>query len=105
MILLRGVNELVTPSHRLRAECVRKYGPDHGATVYGILIEVFAKLPIAAVVDETIACLHSGIPSTGAARLDQRLYKVPTLLSLERDAPVAHQVSVERGEEAISTSP
>jgi len=94
VFLLRGAHEAsVSSSESLHKECTRKYGPGNGKLVHDMMIEIFARLPIALLVDDSILCTHSGIPTT--SRLS-RLYTLPKeMRSLERDGPstLAHQVS------------
>lgn len=114
VFLLRGRAELVDPSGSggtsgaaggafavLRKECQAKYGPKYGAIVHGLLVSVFAVLPIAALVDDSVLCTHSGIPagsggsggtSTGAAQLEQLLTLPNELPDLGRECPAAYEI-------------
>src|SRR5699024_7747635 len=73
VFLVRGLNEVIVnrETSRLRHQCVHKYGPTTGDTVFGLITSVFEHLPVAIVVDESIVCVHSGIPSK--CRLDKLL--------------------------------
>ncbi|KAH9398850.1 hypothetical protein TYRP_018663, partial [Tyrophagus putrescentiae] len=114
VFLLRGRAELVDPGPGgtsgggggggafavLRKECQAKYGPKYGAIVHGLLVSVFAVLPIAALVDDSVLCTHSGIPagsggggtSTGAAQLEQLLTLPNELPDLGRECPAAYEI-------------
>ena len=78
-------------SVELYKECIRKYGSTHGKDIYGTLLRVFAKLPIALIVDDAVLCTHSAIPS-GATPLNG-LLKLPRVLpSLERNCKLAYDI-------------
>jgi len=67
--LLRGSHESRTMTHAygLYEECIRKYG---SAVIWNYLLGVFECLPISAIVDEKIMCIHGGI-SPSIATVDQ----------------------------------
>ena len=102
--LLRGAAELgsvdsVVHGRALLQECTTKFGAEHGKLVVAVLVEIFAKLPLAVVVDETILCTHSGIPATAVAttaatpRLEPVLLKLPVEMpTLPRDSPLATSI-------------
>ena len=91
MVLLRGANELgVNTCVSLKKQCVHKYGTEHGTIIYGTVLQIFAKLPVAVLVDESVLCTHSGIPT--ASRL-AALYKAPAdMASLARESPMAYEI-------------
>ena len=92
IFLLRGFNEVSTrTSGQLYKECARKYGSVNGKSIYGALIKVFAKLPIALVVDDAVLCTHSAIPSASNS-LDDLLKLPKELSSLERDSKLAYEI-------------
>lgn len=60
VFLLRGQNE--SRSLQLQNSITGKYGKDVGQFIYEVFNKVFDRLPLAMVIDETILCVHSGIP-------------------------------------------
>lgn len=68
-----------TTGAALKEQCTAKYGAAKGQIIFSMVVQVFAKMPIAAVLDDTVLCTHSGIPT------DRRL--VSSLLKLPKDMP------------------
>ena len=60
LVLLRGNHETssLTRTYGFYDEVVKKYG-NHN--VWTRIIEVFTYLPLAAVIDDSILCLHGGL--------------------------------------------
>lgn len=80
VFLLRGLAELdATTGAALKEQCSAKYGAAKGQIIFSMVLQVFAKMPIAALLDDTVLCTHSGIPT------DKRL--VSSLLKLPKDMP------------------
>lgn len=94
VFVLRGLNECGGYQQPLYKECVAKYGDNNGRKVHSIFSNSFAKLPLAAIVDENILCVHSGIPTTVRMRLLSRL--PGDIQNPETEAPMAHEVSIEK---------
>ena len=93
VFLLRGMNELNSQmlSTGLHKECIRKYGSTNGPIIYETFHQIFAKLPIALVVDDSILCTHSGIPYS-ITRLG-KLAKLPKeIKSAQRDYPFVYEI-------------
>ena len=89
--LLRGSNEVNEKSSTLQAECLKKYGSTYGKHINAIFNDLFAKLPVAVIVDETIVCLHSGLPITGRI---SRLQKLPKEIHVgAQEAPIVNEAS------------
>lgn len=72
--LLRGNHETrLQNSHpgynpSFKDSCVLLFGKDTGETVWECVNRVFDALPLAAIVDHSIFCVHGGIPWPGAIR-------------------------------------
>ena len=106
--LLRGAHELDgNTASALKNLCAVKYGDDHGKMLFAILMQVFARLPIAVVVDDSVLCTHSGIPSTRATtRIGPALLKLPKeMSSLKRDSPMAYEMITRCPQDLGTVSP
>lgn len=68
-------------------QCKERFGEDTGFNVWDELNQVFDRLPLAAVIDDEIFCIHGGIPRplpnspAGASRIDM-LQRVPKVLGI-----------------------
>ncbi|KAH9415422.1 hypothetical protein DERP_010278 [Dermatophagoides pteronyssinus] len=76
-----------TTNESLYNECYEKYGKQYGKIIAETLSKIFSLLPIIIIVDECIACVHSGIPlslssssssssSTTNKNLEQQFYSM-----------------------------
>lgn len=63
-LLIRGNHEIrrIQKMFTFYGECIQKFGPDLGEEVWAAVNSVFDVLPIAAIVDDKIFCVHGGIP-------------------------------------------
>ncbi|KAH9497142.1 hypothetical protein DERF_013148 [Dermatophagoides farinae] len=66
---LIGMNETTIMQQPLWNECYQKYGKQYGQIIGETLAKIFALLPIIIIVDENIACVHSGIPLSSQQQL------------------------------------
>ena len=90
--LLRGSQEMRSANRKaLLKECTAKYGKKIGGSVYDMVNQVFELLPLAAVVDETVLCVHSGIPKSMKLGKLNELKK--DIDSAEKEAPLAYEVT------------
>eukprot|EP00667_Euglena_gracilis_P005018 EG_transcript_5048 len=70
VFLLRGNHETAECNANIRtygassfiAQCYSKFGQELGSRVHLAFNEVFAQMPLIAVVDKTVFCVHGGIP-------------------------------------------
>ena len=91
ILLLRGYNENIKEAKGiLERECQKKYG-EVAPQVYALLTSVLEKLPFAVIIDESILCLHSGVPKT--ARRVIMLTDIPCSLPNIEDNATAFEVS------------
>ncbi|GAM22809.1 hypothetical protein SAMD00019534_059840 [Acytostelium subglobosum LB1] len=78
--LLRGNHESrqITQVYGFYGECMRKYG---NANVWKYFTDMFDYLPVAAIIEETIYCVHGGLspsaPSIDQIRVLDRFQEVP----------------------------
>lgn len=76
----------------LKQQSIAKYGPEHGQIIFALLVSIFSRLPVAALLDDQILCTHSGIPSS-AAKINTLLAKLPKeMASLPRNCPAAYEI-------------
>ncbi len=62
---IRGVNEArdaQNDRNGLRRECLDKYGQECGKEVWSAVNEVFDRLPLAVIIDESVLCLNNSVP-------------------------------------------
>eukprot|EP00667_Euglena_gracilis_P005049 EG_transcript_5075 len=97
VFLLRGNHEMWTVNgdlaqygdSSLRACCQRMFGKDDGNTAWEAINEAFSLLPLAAVIDHGVFCVHGGIPRYGGGP-DRRLQVLldptfPRFYSIDQD--------------------
>lgn len=88
--LIRGVNE--TRSNQKNGfyqECTSKYGNKHGLIIYNVICDVFNRMCLAVVVDESVLCLNNNIP--GSPNLED-IYKIVADLKEPSTDPIAKEV-------------
>ncbi|CAF0923874.1 unnamed protein product, partial [Didymodactylos carnosus] len=97
VILLRGNHEIrkVQQMFSFYRECIIKFGDSLGKEVWEAINTVFDVLPLAAVIDEKILCLHGGIPSSVNCSGDfiTTVNEIPNPLSdPENESPLAWEL-------------
>lgn len=97
VFLLRGANETREGNRKsLLEECTRKYGLEVGKVIWGRLNEALDRLPFAAIVDESILAIHSGIPraaaSAGGSLLSKCFELHKSIGNVQRESPLAYEV-------------
>lgn len=93
--LLRGNHEVrhIQKSFTFEKECFEKYGT-YGGNVFDMFNRIFDILPFAAIVDESIYCVHGGIPFTQTKIED--LCRIPLVLQdPEQEAPAVWEVIID----------
>nr|XP_053626729.1 uncharacterized protein LOC128684523 isoform X2 [Cherax quadricarinatus] len=62
--LLRGNHEVrdIQQMFTFQQECLKKFGARHGMNVWNAVNDAFDCMPLAALVDKKIFCIHGGIP-------------------------------------------
>ncbi|RWS07206.1 Calcineurin-like protein phosphoesterase [Dinothrombium tinctorium] len=91
--LCRGNHEIrsIQKVFTFQKECITKYGTRIGPQIWEVINKVFDRMPICALVDETIYGAHGGIPTT-VTKIDD-LMKIPTpLQEPEGESPAAWEV-------------
>ena len=98
VFLLRGHAETRVQSSNFQAktclknECFNKYGREKGYKIYELLNDIFTKLPLVIVLNESIICVHSGIPKMNTKLMKD--IKLPEqIFDPQRDSPISHEVS------------
>ena len=74
-----------------KKECLKKYGDNYGPKVFEMTNKVFDKLPVCAVIDDSIYCAHGGIPRSTRKIEDINKIKVD-LKDPERESAIAWQI-------------
>lgn len=86
--LLRGNNEFISESAKknslLNKECLDKYGKINGTIVFEIITKLFPLMPVVAILDEHIGCLHSGIPKMSETKLLDKKIPLERLYDLKQ---------------------
>ena len=94
--LLRGNHEIrsIQRQYTFHAECRAKFGDVLGEQIWEEVNDVFDHLPLAAVVDNKIFCIHGGIPSSAEDVVtleDISKIRCP-LRDVEQESPMAWQL-------------
>ncbi|CAF0754187.1 unnamed protein product [Rotaria sordida] len=97
VLLLRGNHEIrkVQQMFSFLKECLGKFGDILGKEVWDAINSVFDTLPLAAVIDDKILCLHGGIPSpiTCPGEFISMVNDIPIPLSdPEIESPLAWEI-------------
>lgn len=93
VFLLRGHNESVKEASRiLLKECESKYG-NVAKQVCSMLTSVLEWMPFAVIVDESVLCLHSGLPVKSAANNVSVLTEITSPLANVEENAIALEVT------------
>jgi len=96
--LLRGNHELraVQQMFSFEAECINKFGEDLGGRVWESVNLCFDAMPVAALIDEKIFCVHGGIPPPWELKgrsLRAAINDIPCpLQDPETESPIAWEI-------------
>ena len=94
VFLLRGNAETrMSSGQSLKSECFNKFGRQKGEQVFEIFQDIFTKLPIAVVLDESILCVHSGIPQSNT-KIDKLAQLPAQIFDVQKESPMAFDVSL-----------
>lgn len=93
MFMLRGNHEVrsVQRNFTFEKECIDKYG-SNGLKVFELLNNVFDSLPFSGIIDESIFCVHGGIPFT-QIKIEQLLRVPQSISEPEHEAPAVWEVN------------
>eukprot|EP01067_Filipodium_phascolosomae_P005319 Filipodium_phascolosomae@DN3403_c0_g1_i1.p1 len=77
--LLRGNHEdrVMNTNYGFKDECLRKLGPQEGEIVWERVNDAFEFLPVAAVIEQAVLCVHGGIGDSINSPADLRGIKKP----------------------------
>lgn len=91
--MLRGNHEVrdLQVHYSYKKECVLKYGEVLGLKVWEITNKIFDKLPVSAVIDDSIFCAHGGIPRS-ATNIDQIRAVKRELREPEAESAIAWEI-------------
>ena len=94
-ILLRGNQESRSSQseNTFQNECISKYGDKHGVKIWELMNSIFDKMPISAIIDESIFCSHSGVPKR--VHKTEEFDKVSTDLKNPEKDRIAGEVSLQ----------
>ena len=62
VFLVRGPNETRKNIQPLEKQCRKHFGQSDGKVILEAILKAFARMPLAAVVEEIIYCAHGGVP-------------------------------------------
>eukprot|EP00794_Sanderia_malayensis_P014108 gene14108-15582_t len=92
-ILIRGNHEMrsIQLNHTFYGECMMKFGSSNGVKIWEAVNKCFDRLPLAAVIDDKIFCVHGGIPSQKYSKgLISEIENIPLdLPDPEKQSPLA----------------
>ncbi|KAI2805673.1 hypothetical protein BLOT_004675 [Blomia tropicalis] len=92
VFILRGNAERrFKATKTFRRECINKYGRVNGDHVFEAFDEIFATLPIAIILDETILCVSSGIPH-GNKRITDLNNLPKSIVNVQKEAPMVYEI-------------
>ncbi|GAB6030244.1 hypothetical protein CHUAL_005921 [Chamberlinius hualienensis] len=95
VLLLRGNHEVrnIQKDHTFYRECLFKLGNQLGEQVWETINQCFDTMPLAAVVDQQVFCVHGGIfsPQYGNGFIDV-IQRIPVPLSDPHTCPVAWEL-------------
>jgi diadenosine tetraphosphatase ApaH/serine/threonine PP2A family protein phosphatase len=96
VFLIRGNHELRTIQEmfQFRDECIEKFGDMVGQQIWESINDCFDAMPVAAVVDEKIFCVHGGIPMPCFGKgLISAIDEVPSVMKdPEVESPLAWEL-------------
>ncbi len=90
----------------LISQCVSRYGSQRGILVWETINDVFDRLPLAAVIDEDIFCIHGGIPRPvdGMSEIDL-ITKVPNVAGVTPPYPYENPVLCQAVHQCLWSDP
>lgn len=93
--LIRGNLEIRnTQKNGLQHECLAKYGNKFGPIIWNMVNEVFDRMCLAVVIDESVLCVNSSLPT--ASLVVEDIFKIATDLKDPLVDPIAKDVSSSR---------
>ncbi len=90
----------------LISQCRKRYGAESGMVVWETINEVFDRLPLAAIIDEDIFCIHGGIPRpvNGANQVDL-IMQIPPVASIAPPYPYEFPVITQVAHQCLWSDP
>ena len=76
----------------LHQECINKYGNEHGEIVWNAVNDVFDRMCLAVIIDESVLCVNSGLPTQST--LVEDIFNIESDLKDPMANPIAKDVSL-----------
>ena len=91
--LIRGSNEMRSAQKNgLQQECINKYGKTHGTVVWNAMNEVFNRMCLAVIIDESVLCVNSGVPTQ--SNVVEDIFNIAAELKDPMADPLAKDVNI-----------
>ncbi|XP_046913406.2 LOW QUALITY PROTEIN: uncharacterized protein LOC124494277 [Dermatophagoides farinae] len=93
--LLRGHNECrQMQKNKFQSECNRKYGDKSGHILYELINDIFDRMPLAIIIDESVACVNNNLPIRTTTSIDDINNNLPKELKDPNQFPIVKEILI-----------
>ncbi|OTF73888.1 hypothetical protein BLA29_007613, partial [Euroglyphus maynei] len=93
--LIRGQNECRSMQrNRFQSECNRKYGEKSGQILYELINDIFDRMPLAIIIDESIVCVNNNLPIRTTTSIDDINNQLPKELKDPNQFPIVKEMLI-----------